>query len=148
MKKDFDTLVAITGLAGLHKLVANRSNGLIVEEVGTGKRHFAASRKHDFTPLGSIGIYTNNNDTVELAKVFRTMQELAGATPPPDKQADPEALRAYFEIILPDYDRDQVSVSDMRKVVKWYRILEDHDMIPEASTEGSTDDIDSAEEEE
>ncbi|MGA1581979.1 MAG: DUF5606 domain-containing protein [Saprospiraceae bacterium] len=146
MSKDFENLVAITGLGGLHQLIANRTNGLIVEQVGTGKRHFASSRKHEFTPLGSIGIYTNNNETVELVKVFRTMKASEADHPIPEKQADPDALRAYFEIILPDYDRDQVSVSDMRKVVKWFRIVDEHNLIPEEETE--TDTEENSEEEE
>lgn len=138
MSKEFENLVAITGLSGLHKLIANRSNGLIVEQIGTGKRLFAASRKHDFTPLGSIGIYTSDDETVELVKVFRSMQAAADSHPAPGKQADPDILRAYFEVILPDYDRDQVSVSDIRKVVKWFRILDEHDLIPpEEEAEGN-----------
>ena len=33
-------------------------------------------------------------------------------------------LKAYFAEILPDYDQDRVYVSDMKKVLQWYNILQ------------------------
>ena len=62
-----DEFVAVSGLPGVFKMVANRNNGLIVENIETGKRKFAPTRRHQFTPLASIGIYTDGpEDTLEL----------------------------------------------------------------------------------
>ena len=58
-----EEFVAVSGLSGLYKMVANRNNGLIVADLDTGKRKFAPARKHQFTPLASIGIYTNQNNS-------------------------------------------------------------------------------------
>ena len=72
---NFDEIIAVSGLGGLYRMVANRSNGLIVEELASKKRRFASARKHQFTPLASIGIYTDDGDTMELKKVFRNMED-------------------------------------------------------------------------
>ena len=135
MDNPFESLIAVSGMPSLHKLVANRPNGLILEDVATGRRGFASARKHEFTPLASIGVYTNDGDTVELGKVFKTMQEKKEKVPVPENQAGADDLRAYFDEVLPNYDRDQVSISDMRKLVKWYRVVEENDLIP--SEEGN-----------
>lgn len=57
---NLDKLVAVSGMSGVYRMSANRSNGLIVEEIPTGKLKFASVRKHQFTPLESIGIYTDD----------------------------------------------------------------------------------------
>ncbi len=51
-------------------MAANRGNGLIIEDLASGKKRFASARKHQFTPLESIGIYTDDGDTTELKNVF------------------------------------------------------------------------------
>ena len=65
-------LIAVSGISGIFKIAGNRNNGLIIEDLDTGKRKFAPSRKHQFTPLESIAIYTED-DSTELAKVFQNM---------------------------------------------------------------------------
>ena len=66
-----DDLVAVSGMSGVFKLAANRTNGLIIEDLDNGKRKFAPARKHQFTPLASIGIFTLD-DSTELKIIFRT----------------------------------------------------------------------------
>ena len=122
----FDELLAVSGLPGLYIMVANKSNGLIVEELKTKKRRFASSRKHQFSPLASIGIYTDDGDTVELKKVFRNMNEQYEDTSPPAAGAGDEEIREYFEDVLPNYDKDRVKVNDMKKAIKWFLFLREN----------------------
>ena len=84
---NLDDLIAVSGLPGLFRMAANRSNGLIVEDLETGKRRFVSARKHQFTPLGSITIYTDDGDSVELANVFRNMRDQLEDRPPVDANA-------------------------------------------------------------
>lgn len=135
MEKEFDQLVAVSGLPGLYKMVANRSNGLIIEDLDEGKRRFAPSRKHQFTPLASIGIYTDDGETRELGAVFRSMRDKMEETPPPALDENPESLRTYLSIVLPDYDRDKVYVSDIKKLIKWFTFLNERNLIPEEKVE-------------
>ena len=61
---NLEKLVAVSGMSGLYRMAANRSNGLIIEDIKSGKRSFASARKHQFTPLESIAIYTDDGDSV------------------------------------------------------------------------------------
>ena len=128
-KIDFEKLVAISGMPGIYKVAANRGNGLIVEDIDTGKRRFVSSRKRNFTPLASIGIYSDE-DTTELKIVFRNMQAQLEENPPVSPSDKAEVLHGYFAKVLPGYDRDRVYISDIKKVIKWFGFLNARDLIP------------------
>ena len=129
-----EDLIHVSGLPGLYKIGASRNNGLIIEDIDTGKSRFVSMRKHQFTPLGTVAIYTNS-DTIELSKVFDKMAELEPTTPIPDVKGNAKSIFQYFETVLPDYDRDQVLVSDVKKVVKWYSFLKARGLYPFSSDE-------------
>lgn len=132
---DLEKYVAVSGISGLLKLVANRNNGLIVEDLGTGKRRFVPARGHQFTPLASIGIYTNDGDSTELKNVFQRMLEKLETNPPVDANAHADVLHAYFADILPEYDRDRVNTGDIKKVIKWFTFLNAKDLLKETEPE-------------
>lgn len=132
---DLEKYVAVSGVSGLLKLVANRNNGLIVEDLGTGKRRFVPARGHQFTPLASIGIYTNDGDSTELKNVFQRMLEKLETNPPVDANANADILHAYFADILPEYDRDRVNTGDIKKVIKWFTFLNAKDLLNETEPE-------------
>ncbi len=125
-----EKLVVVAGIAGVHKVAANRSNGLIIEDLDTGKKRFAPSRKHQFTPLESITIYTEDDDeTLELAKVFQNMFTKLAEVPLIKVNASNDEMRAYFAKIIPNYDRERVYIGDMKKIVKWFTFLNDRSLI-------------------
>ena len=125
-----EKLVVVGGIPGVHKVAANRSNGLIIENLDTGKKRFAPSRKHQFTPLESITIYTEDEEeTLELAKVFQNMFAKLAEVPLIEVNASNEAMKAYFAAIIPNYDRDRVYIGDMKKIVKWFKFLNDRSLI-------------------
>lgn len=127
---NLEKLVAISGKSGIFRMVANRPNGLIVEDLDNGKRTFAAARMHQFTPLESISIYTEDEEqTVELKHVFHNMLTLKEEHPPIDAKATANDTRNYFELILPNHDREKVLISDIKKIVKWYQFLDARDML-------------------
>lgn len=134
--KDF---VAVSGLSGIFRMAANRNNGLIVADLDSGKRRFASSRKHQFTPLESIAIFTDDDDSVELAKVFQNMQDQAEDNPVPANGAKPQELREYFLDVMPNHDRDRVHISDIKKVVKWYTFLQERDLLNLPEEEAETE---------
>lgn len=134
---NFDEIIAISGLGGLYRMVANRSNGLIVEELSSKKRRFASARKHQFTPLASIGIYTDDGDTLELKKVFRNMEDQFEDNPPVSSNGTAEELHEYFSDVLPNFDKDRVKTGDIKKVIKWFTFLKENELL---SLEETTDD--------
>jgi len=127
---NIDDFVAVSAMPGIYKMVANRGNGLIVEEIDSGKRKFAPSRKHQFTPLASIGIYADiEEDTIELKEVFRSMLEKLEDFPTPATTAKPDEITEYFGKVLPDYDRDRVYLNDIKKVIKWFKFLNERKLL-------------------
>lgn len=127
---NLEKLVAVSGRSGIYKMAANRPNGLIIEDLDTKKRVFASSRQHQFTPLESISIYVDTEEgTVELKKVFTNMLSQINETPLVDSKADANEIRAYFGKVLPEFDRDKVLVSDMKKVVKWFDFLHTRNLL-------------------
>jgi len=124
-------LVSVSGMSGIYKMAANRNNGLILEDLDSGKRKFASARKHQFTPLESIAIFTENDDSIELAKIFERMKEQMVDNPPISTTASSEELREYFFDILPNHDEDRVHISDIKKVLKWFNFLHERDLLKE-----------------
>lgn len=129
-----DELIAVSGLSGLYKMVANRPNGLIVEAIDTGKRRFCSVRKHQFTPLGSIAIYTII-DTIPLKEVLQKMHSMRAEYELPGDKAGKSELTNYFANIVPQYDRDKVYPSDIKKLIKWYQFLEKHELLHEITSD-------------
>ena len=125
---NLEDFVAVSGLPGIYKMVANRSNGLVVSDLDTGKKKFAPSRKHQFTPLASIGIYTHD-DTEDLGVIFKTMLGQIETNPPVSPKASAVEVVDYFKGILPEFDPDRVNTSDIRKVIKWFNFLNERDLL-------------------
>jgi hypothetical protein len=125
---NLEEYVAVSGMPGLFRLVANRSNGLVVADLDSGKSKFAPARKHQFTPLASIGIYTET-DTEELSTIFATMLKQVESNPPVAPKSSAEDILEYFDMILPEFDRDRVNVSDIRKVIKWFNFLNERELL-------------------
>ena len=121
---NLEKLVAVAGISGVFRLVANRNNGLIIEDLDTGKRSFASSRKHQFTPLETIGIFIDNGETEELKVIFQKIKDTKVDNPPCESDASAETVRSYFGTLLPNYDKDKVLIGDMKKVIKWFNFLE------------------------
>ncbi|ODT35955.1 MAG: hypothetical protein ABS67_00015 [Niabella sp. SCN 42-15] len=116
---EYNKLVAVSGLPGLFELISSKSDGAIVRSLDDQTTKFAASRKHQFSHLESIEIYTVA-DNVNLAEVFQAMD--AAGTELPDVKDD-KAIKTYFGKVYSDMDFDRVYASDMKKMVKWFDIL-------------------------
>lgn len=143
---NLEKLVAVSGMPGIYRMAANRSNGLIVEDIQSGKLKFASVRKHQFTPLESIGIYTDDGDTVELKIVFSHMLKQLADNPPVDANSPSNVLFDYFSGILPNFDRDRVHLGDVKKVIRWFNFLQERNLLnDEAETTPTQEDTPPAE---
>ena len=114
-------ILAISGQSGLYKFVAQSKNGIIVEQLGSGVRS-CASASAKVSSLGEIAIFTENDD-VPLAQVFQQIYDKHAGQPVLSHKSAPEDLKKFFAEALPEYDRDRVHVSDMKKCFAWYNIL-------------------------
>lgn len=119
---NLEALVAVSGMQGIYKVVGNRANGLILEDLDTGKRKFAPTRLHQFSPLESISIYTYQ-DAVPLKDIFTKLKSTMDINPPIPFNSPNDELADYFRSILNDYDEDKVKISDIKKVLRWFEFL-------------------------
>lgn len=116
------TILSISGKPGLFKLVSNSKNIIIVESLTDGKR-FPSYARDKVVSLGDIAMYTETED-VPLREVLAKVKELEkGAVASVDPKADASVLREWFAKVLPDFDRDRVYASDIKKLVQWYNLL-------------------------
>lgn len=117
-----NNILSIAGKPGLYKLVSRGRNMLIVEALATGKR--TPTFPHDkVMSLADIAIYTTGDDK-PLGEVLEQVKAYAGGEAVDIKAiGDDAALREYFGKVLPEYDRDRVYTTDIRKLLTWYNAL-------------------------
>jgi hypothetical protein len=115
-------ILSISGEPGLFRFVAQGRNAIIVEHLETKKRRTAPGSAK-VSSLEDISIFTEKDD-LPLGKIFDLIYEKESGGLAIDSKSDANKLKAYFEEILPEYDKNTVYVSDMKKVVLWYNILQ------------------------
>ncbi len=121
---EYYKLVAVTGLPGLYELISSKKDGAIVRSLQDKSTRFASTRIHQFSHLESIEIYTTG-ENANLADVFQAMVKAEKALP--DTKND-QAVKAYFQEVYPEIDFDRVYNSDMKKIVKWFDILQKNEI--------------------
>lgn len=120
-------IMSISGESGLFKFIAQGKNAIIVEQLETKKRSSAfASAK--VSSLEEISIFTEKED-MPLGKVFDRIFEKENGGQAIDHKSDPDKLKAYFTEVLPEYDKERVYASDIKKVLHWYNILQQLNML-------------------
>ena len=117
-------ILSISGKPGLYKLVSRGNNMLIVESISADKKRFPAYGNEKMISLADIAMYTNDGEE-PLAQVLENLKKKEnGAVASIDpKKASAEELRAFMGEILPDFDRDRVYVTDIKKLIQWYNLL-------------------------
>ncbi len=121
-----DKILAISGKPGLYELKTQTRSGFLAESLLDGKR-LSVSIRHNVSMLSEIAIYTFTEE-VPLQEIFRKIQEKEEGKQAISHKESKNKLEAYFSEILPDYDEDRVYVSDMKKVIQWYNILQSKGM--------------------
>lgn len=116
-------ILAITGKPGLFKLVSRGNNMLIVESLLDGKR-IPTYGRDKIVSLADVSMFTDADD-IALSEVLTKLGAKEGlkVASIDAKKADNDALREYFATVLPNFDRDRVYPSDIRKLIQWYNIL-------------------------
>jgi len=140
-----EKITSISGFPGLFKIIATRKDGVVAEDLQTGKSIFASSRKHQFTPLASIGIYTDDGDSIALFQLYKNMLENISSLPENEQSED--ANKTFFGIALPTYDRERVYPKDIKKSIKWFRFLNEKSIINEKTLDDFLKNVENNEEE-
>jgi Domain of unknown function (DUF6852)/Domain of unknown function (DUF5606) len=121
---EYSKLVAVTGLPGLFELISSRGDGAVVRSLDDNKTQFISGRVHNFSHLESIEVYTQR-ENVNLVDVFNVMEKDGSSLP---DAKDNDAVKKYFEKVYPEMDFERVYSSDMKKMVKWFDSLKQHNI--------------------
>ena len=118
------TVLTVAGKPGLYKLVSSGRNMLIVEALDVTKKRMPIHGVDKVVSLGDIAMYTDDEE-VPLWQVLENVKaKCEGAACTVDhKKASNEELADFFAEVLPNYDRDRVYMSHVRKLIQWYNIL-------------------------
>ena len=124
---DLSKIMAISGKPGLFKMLAQTKNGIVVESMLDGKKFTAFSHERIST-LEEISIYTEDEDR-PLKEVLKAIYDLQEGKAAISHKSSGEELKAFFEKAVPDYDQENVYVSDIKKVIYWYNLLLEQDLL-------------------
>ncbi len=114
-------ILAISGQPGLYRYVAQSARGVIVESLTTSKRINVAGHAQ-VSALSEISMFTEGDD-IALGEIFqRLIAQTEGKAAINHKESG-EKIKAAFEQVLPEYDRERVHVSDMKKCFAWFNAL-------------------------
>ncbi len=119
---DLTGIIAISGQSGLYKVVAQAKNGIIVESL-TDKKRTSISSTAKVSSLEDISMFTTGDDK-PVSEIMKSIFDKEKGGPAIDAKADDKAVAAYFESILPEYDKERVYTSNMRKLFTWYNGLQ------------------------
>lgn len=118
---DFSKLVIITGKTGVFRIISQGRTALIVESLIDGKK-IPIPLSYKATSLKEIVIFTYDGD-LPLLEVFEKIKDYTNAQQAISHKEDDNNIKNFFEQILPNYDKRRVYLSDMKKVLLWYNIL-------------------------
>lgn len=137
-------ILAISGMSGLYRYVSQSRNGVIIEGL-IDKKRTNASASARVSALEDIAIYTDDKE-VPLKEVFRKIYTKENGGQTIDPKSPEDKLKKYFAEILPDYDREKVYVSDIRKVYTWYNILLSQNLIDMDEDPATEENVEEAQE--
>lgn len=133
-KMDLSKILAISGKGGLFKIVSQSKGAIIVESLKE-KKKFPVFATHRSSVLEEISVFTNDDDVPLKNVLWNIYQKEDGKKVSVDIKSEGSILLNYFEEILPDFDKDRVYPSDIKKILGWYNILLENDLISEPKDE-------------
>lgn len=130
---DLSKIITIAGKSGLYKIIADTRNGFVVESLTDGRKIpvFATEKS---SILEDINIYTVEGE-MPLKDIFWKIYETEEGQEVTFTKKDQGAALKKFEEVLPEYDKERVYFSDIKKVFSWYNLLLEKDMISKPEPE-------------
>lgn len=133
-----EQIISVSGKPGLYKILSQTNYGLVAESLEDGKKVPVYSN-YRISALVEISMYTYGED-VPLTEILWSIYEKEGKKEVNAKMSDAE-VRTWFETVLPDYDKERVYTSDIKKLVKWYNLLLKNDLITKPEAEQAEEEV-------
>lgn len=124
---DISKIISVSGKSGLFRLVSQTRNGIIVESL-LDKSRIPVYSTQPVSSLEEISVFTTGED-MPLKTVFQRIFQSLDGQKAIDSKSSNEVLRAFLEKVLPEYDKDRVYASDIKKMISWYNLLLDNELI-------------------
>lgn len=121
-----EKILAISGKPGLYELKAQTRSGFVAQSLQNGKK-IAVNLQHNVSMLSEISIYTHSGE-VPLPEVFEKIYAQKKGEKTISHKSDKQELIAHFEEVFPEYDKDRVYASNIKKVFQWYNLLLDNNI--------------------
>jgi hypothetical protein len=118
---DISGIISISGKPGLYKVLARSKGGLLIESLLDGKK-MPAHATNKISALEDISMYTYEEE-IPLKEIFKLVFEKQGGKETVSPKSSNKELEEYFTTILPDYDKERVYASDIKKMLTWYKVL-------------------------
>jgi hypothetical protein len=135
---DLSGIISVSGMPGLYKVVGQMKNGVIAESLADKKRVPIHSHQQ-ISSLEDISMYTTG-DNKPVSEIMQAIYDKEKGGKCVDHKADEKEIVKYFETILPDYDKERVYASNMRKLFNWYNLLHETGNLKLQSDEEKSDD--------
>ncbi|NPA34465.1 MAG: hypothetical protein GXO48_06020 [Chlorobi bacterium] len=130
-EREFERVAAVIGKPGLYTLEGVSPRGFVLKPLNGSGIVFVSVHSKKVMLLKDLGIFTYE-DTAPLKDVLIAIkQKESEGVLVPDENSSAEELFKFLEIVVPDYDRTKVKTSDVKKLIKWYKILKENDLLPE-----------------
>lgn len=124
---DLSKILSVSGKPDLYKHIAQSRNGIVIESISNGKR-INAFTTDKISSLQDIAIYTENED-IPLSDVFKKIFQKEDGKESISHKSGNDQIKAYFGEVLPEYDKERVYISDMKRVFKWYNTLQKQGLV-------------------
>ena len=136
IKMNLEGIISVTGKSGLFKVISQGKNAVIVENL-TDKKRIPLTARQQANTLDEIGVYTYD-ETKPLSEIFDDIAKKENEKQSISHKVSKEELTVYFAKILPNYDEERVYISDIKKVIQWYNVLQTAGLIELPKAEKKT----------
>ena len=124
---NLDRILAISGKPGVYELKLQTRSGFMAESLLDGKK-ITVGMRSNVSLLSEISMYTYGEEK-PLVEIMRAVAVKENEGQALSHKEDNDKLISYFREILPDFDEDRVYVSDIKKLLNWYNILQAKGMV-------------------
>ncbi len=124
---DLSKILSISGKSGLFQVVMQLKNAVLVESL-LDKKRFPAFPHEKISTLEEIAVFTATEDK-PLKEILKAIYDKLEGKPALDAKSDNKQLQAFFLEVIPDYDSERVYISDIRKIINWYNLLLEHQLL-------------------
>src|SRR5690554_45791 len=140
---EFKEIATVSGKPGLYRILKPSRSGVVLESMDEKKTKLVVGTNHRVSILSEISIYTLTEEgAAPLEEVMRTIEKEFQGDTGLAADADNDEYQAFLKHVLPAFDEDRVYVSDIKKLINWYKIIRQHepDLLKEKPEEAKGED--------